>query len=69
MLKVLPVASQTELSERYSMASESGSSTDSHVENLETKDGEIPPTHTHSTAVTCRGLVFSLNTNASFPSS
>ncbi|XP_058262476.1 actin filament-associated protein 1-like 2 [Hemibagrus wyckioides] len=29
---------KTELSERYSMASESGSSTDSHVENLETKD-------------------------------
>ncbi|KAK3529550.1 hypothetical protein QTP70_031969 [Hemibagrus guttatus] len=28
----------TELNERYSMASESGSSTDSHVENLETKD-------------------------------
>ncbi|XP_060795910.1 actin filament-associated protein 1-like 2 [Neoarius graeffei] len=29
---------KTDLSERYSMASESGSSTDSHVENLETKD-------------------------------
>ncbi|MCI4384329.1 hypothetical protein PGIGA_G00037480 [Pangasianodon gigas] len=32
------ICTKTELSERYSMASESGSSTDSHVENLETKD-------------------------------
>lgn len=41
IVKVLTVPPQTDLSERYSMASESGSSTDSHVENLETKDGEI----------------------------
>lgn len=39
-MKVLTVPPQTELNERHSMASESGSSTDSHVENLETKDGE-----------------------------
>ncbi|MCJ8738567.1 hypothetical protein PDJAM_G00037280 [Pangasius djambal] len=32
------ICTKTELSERYSVASESGSSTDSHVENLETKD-------------------------------
>ena len=31
---------QGELSERYSVTSESGSSTDSHAETLETKDGE-----------------------------
>lgn len=37
---MLTVPPQTDLNERYSMASESGSSTDSHVENLETKDGE-----------------------------
>lgn len=37
---MLTVAPQTELGERYSVASESGSSTDSHVENVETKDGE-----------------------------
>lgn len=41
IVKVLTVSPQTELSERHSIASESGSSTDSHVENLETKDGEI----------------------------
>lgn len=32
------ICTKTELGERYSVASESGSSTDSHVENVETKD-------------------------------
>lgn len=31
---------QGDLSERYSVASESGSSTDSHAETLENKEGE-----------------------------
>lgn len=33
---------QGELNERYSVASESGSSTDSHAETPENKDGESP---------------------------
>lgn len=32
---------QGELSERHSVASESGSSTDSHAETSESKDGEL----------------------------
>lgn len=40
IVNMLTVPPQTELNERHSMVSESGSSTDSHVENLETKDGE-----------------------------
>lgn len=35
------VALQGELSERHSLASESGSSTDSHAETSESKDGEL----------------------------
>lgn len=37
---VSPLLQQGELGERYSVASESGSSTDSHAEALEAKDGE-----------------------------
>lgn len=36
--------SQGELSERHSVASESGSSTDSHADTPESKDGESLPT-------------------------
>lgn len=42
---------QGELSERHSVASESGSSTDSHVESPDTRDGELSLTLTLTNVV------------------